>query len=95
MAVGISLVSEQNNVINNFLTNFFDNKIKADSDTYEWDYYLKNDLESIDLISCLMDNIDMYPTLNLWVSFDPNLFIKVKEDNYENLIKYIANRYSI
>lgn len=95
MAVGISLVSEQNNVINNFLTNFFDNKITTDSDTYEWDYSLKNDLESIDLISCLMDNIDLYPSLNLWVSFDPNLFIKVKEDNYENLIKYIANRYSI
>ena len=95
MAVGISLISEQNNVINNFLTNFFDNKITTDSDTYEWDYSLKNDLESIDLISCLMDNIDLYPSLNLWVSFDPNLFIKVKEDNYENLIKYIANRYSI
>ena len=95
MAVNISLVSEQNNVINNFLTSFFDNKITADVDTYEWDYSLKNDLESIDLISCLMDNIDAYPALNLWVSFDPNLFIKVKEDNYENLIKYIANRYSI
>ena len=56
---------------------------------------LPGDLESIDLISCLMDNIDLYPSLNLWISFDPNLFIKVKEDNYENLIKYIANRYSI
>lgn len=95
MSVGISLVSEQSNVINNFLTSFFDNKITADPDTYEWDYSLKNDLESIDLISSLMDNIDLYPSLNLWVSFDPNLFIKVKEDNYENLIKYIANRYSI
>ena len=95
MAVGISLVSEQNNVINKFLTSFFDNKITADADTYEWDYSLQNNLESIDLISCLMDNIDLYPSLNLWVSFDPNLFIKVKEDNYENLIKYIANRYSM
>ena len=95
MAVDISLVSEQNNVINKFLTSFFDNKITTDSDTYEWDYSLKNNLESIDLISCLMDNIDLYPSLNLWVSFDPNLFIKVKEDNYENLIKYIANRYSM
>ena len=95
MAVSISLVSEQNNVINNFLTNFFDNKITADADTYEWDYSLQNNLESIDLISCLMDNIDLYPSLNLWISFDPNLFIKVKEDNYEKIIKYIANRYLI
>lgn len=95
MAVNISLVSEQTNVINKFLTSFFDNKITTENDTYEWDYSLKNDLESIDLISCLMDNIDLYPSLNLWISFDPNLFIKVKEDNYENLIKYIANRYSM
>lgn len=95
MAVNISLVSEKNNAINEFLTTFFDNKITADFDTYEWDYCLTNDLESIDLISCLMDNIDLYSSLSLWVSFDPNLFIKVKEDNYENLIKYIANRYSM
>ena len=95
MAVSISLVSDKNNVINKFLTSFFDNKITTDNDTYEWDYSLKNDLESIDLISCLMDNIDIYPSLDLWISFDPNLFIKVKEDNYENLIKYIANRYTM
>lgn len=95
MAVTISLVSEQNNAINNFLTNFFDNKITADADTYEWDYSLCNNLDSINLISCLMDNIDLYPSINLWVSFDPNLFIKVKEDNYEKIIKYIANRYSM
>jgi len=95
MAVNISLVSEENNAINTFLTNFFDNKITADADTYEWDYSLYNDLDSINLISCLMDNIDLYPSINLWVSFDPNLFIKVKEDNYEKIIKYIANRYSM
>lgn len=94
MAVNVSLVSEKNNAINNFLVKFFDNKISADSDTYEWDYSLTNNLDSINLISCLMDNIDLYPSINLWISFDPNLFIKVKEDNYENIIKYIANRYA-
>jgi len=95
MAVNVSLVSEKSNAINEFLSNFFDSKITTDSDTYEWDYSLKNNLESIDLISCLMDNSDLYSSINLWVSFDPNLFIKVKEDNYEKIIKYIANRYSI
>lgn len=94
MAVNVSLVSDKNNVINNFLASFFDNKISTDSDTYEWDYSLTNNLDSIDLISCLMDNIDSYPSINLWISFDPNLFIRVKEDNYEKIIKYIANRYA-
>lgn len=94
MAVNVSLVSDKNNAINNFLASFFDNKISTDSDTYEWDYSLTNNLDSIDLISCLMDNIDSYPSINLWISFDPNLFIRVKEDNYEKIIKYIANRYA-
>ena len=93
MAINISLVSEENNAIREFLSNFFDNKITADYDTYEWDYSLRNNLDSISLISSLMDNIDLYPSINLWISFDPNLFIKVKEDNYEKIIKYIANRY--
>ena len=95
MSINISLVSEKNNAINDFLANFFDRKFTTDADTYEWDYSLKNDLDSINLISCLMDNIDLYSSINLWISFDPNLFIKVKEDNYEKIIKYIANRYSI
>ena len=93
MAINISLVSEENNAIREFLSNFFDNEITADYDTYEWDYSLRNNLDSISLISSLMDNIDLYPSINLWISFDPNLFIKVKEDNYEKIIKYIANRY--
>lgn len=93
MAINISLVSEEYNAINQFISSFFDKKITADEDTYEWDYTLTNNLEAIDLISSLMDNIDIYSSITLWVSFDPKLFIKIKEDNYENIIKYIANRY--
>ena len=94
MAVNISLISEEYNVINSFLELFFDNKITVDKDTYEWDYCLKNNLDSINLISSLMDNKELYPSLTLWISFDPNLFIKVKDDNYESIIQYIANRYA-
>lgn len=94
MAINISLVSEEYNAINQFISNFSDNKITVDQDTYEWDYTLTNNLEAIDLVSSLMDNTELYSSITLWVSFDPNLFIKIKEDNYENIIQYIANRYA-
>lgn len=93
MAVNISLASDEKNVINKFISNFFDNKITTDEDTLEWHYSLKNNLDSINIISSLMDNIETYPSLTLWVSFDPELFIKIKEDNFEKIIKYIADRY--
>ena len=93
MSITLNLVSEKNNAINNFLTSFFEKDMLTDDTTSEWSYVLPNPLDAINIISAVMDN-SLEKDLIVWVSFDPNVFIKVKQDNYNEIIKYILERFS-
>ena len=93
MSITLNLISEKNNVINDFLTKFFEKDMLTDAYTSEWSYILPNPLDAVNIISAVMDN-SLEEELNVWVSFDPNVFIKVKTDNYNEIIKYILGRFS-
>lgn len=93
MSVTINLTSEKENIISNFLNTFFEKDMLADSNTCEWSYVLKDPLDAINIISAVMDN-SLEGDLCIWVSFDPNVFIKVKNNNYNEIIRYILERFS-
>ena len=93
MAVTLNLISEKNNVINDFLTTFFEKNMLTDATTAEWSYVLRNPLDAINIISAVMDN-SLEDNLTVWISFDPTVFIKVKADNYDEIIRYILERFS-
>lgn len=93
MSITLNLVSEKNNAINDFLTKFFEKNMLTDAHTAEWSYILPNPLDAVNIISAVMDN-SLEDVLTIWVSFDPNIFIKVKSDNYDEIIKYILERFS-
>lgn len=93
MAITVNLVSEKKNVINNFLSIFFEKDMLTDENTLEWSYTLSNPLNSIELVSAITDNYDENE-LTCWISLDPNVFIKVKENNCNDIIKYILHRFS-
>lgn len=92
MAITINLVSEEKNLINNFLLSFFGKDMLTDENTTEWSYTLPSPLTSVELISAVMDNYNE-GSITCWVSLDPNIFLKVREDNYNELIKYIFQRF--
>ena len=93
MSLTINLISEKNNAINDFLTKFFEKDMLTDSSTSEWSYVLPNPLDAVNIISAVMDN-SLEEILTVWISFDPNIFIKIKTDNYNEIIKYILERFS-
>ncbi|MBQ7668115.1 MAG: hypothetical protein IJS47_02185 [Clostridia bacterium] len=93
MSLTLNLVAEQENVLKNFLTKYFEKDMMVDNITYEWSYTLENPLTATEIISAVMDN-NLNNLITTWVSFDPNIFIKVKENNYNDVIKYILERYS-
>lgn len=93
MGITINLVSETENAINDFLTTFFEKDMQADKNTAEWSYVLPEPLDAINIISAVMDN-NLEDILTVWVSFDPNVFIKIKMDNYNDIIRYILERFS-
>jgi len=93
MEITLNLVSEKKNAINNFLTKYFEKDMLTDENTAEWSYILKNPLDAVNIISAVMDN-SIDATLDIWVSFDPNVFLKIKQDNYNEIIRYILERFS-
>ena len=92
MAIVLNLISEKENIIQDFLESYFEKDMLADAQTYEWSYPLPEPLDAINIISAVLDN--NLKDLTLWISFDPNVFLKVKSDNYNDIIKYIIERFS-
>lgn len=93
MAITLNLISEKKAMINNFLTAFFEKDMLTDDNTLEWSYTLSNPLSSIELISAITDNYNEND-ITCWISLDPNVFVKVKPDNCNDIIKYILHRFS-
>lgn len=93
MEITLNLVSEKKNSINSFLTKYFEKDMMTDENTAEWSYILPNPLDAINIISAVMDN-SLEDSLTVWISFDPNVFIKIKQDNYNEIIRYILERFS-
>lgn len=93
MSITLNLVSEKKNIINKFLSDYFEKDMLTDENTLEWSYTLKDPLKSIELISAIIDNYDEN-ILACWLSMDSNVFIKIKNDNLNDIIKYIINRFS-
>ena len=93
MEITLNLISQKKNSINNFLTKYFEKDMLTDENTAEWSYILKKPLDSINIISAVMDN-SLDKNLDIWISFDPNIFIKIKQDNYNEIIRYILERFS-
>jgi len=92
MAIVLNLISEKKYIIQNFLESYFEKDMLADAQTYEWSYTLSEPLDAINIISAVLDN--NLRDLEVWISFDPNVFLKVKSDNYNDIIKYIVERFS-
>lgn len=93
MAITLNLVSEKKSIINKFLTAFFEKDMLTDENTLEWSYTLKEPLKAVELISAVTDNYDEN-TIACWISMDPNVFIRVKNDNCNDIIKYLISRFS-
>lgn len=91
MEVIVRLYSAKRNEINNFLNKFFDIKNEY-INLLEWEKKYQNPVELTDIIGTFIDNNDKY-SINMWVSLDKGLFINVNDNNANNIIKYIYERY--
>lgn len=91
MKTFISLYSTEKKEIENFLKKFFENDITLNN-KLEWSKEYNNPIEMVDLIGSFIDNNDKYK-INMWVSLDEGLYINVTENNANNLIKYMFERF--
>ena len=94
MQVLVRLYSILPNEIKKFLSHFYgDNYLSQNQkDLKQWQKEYLNPIEIVDIIGVYIENIENY-NLTMWISIDNGVFIKVTEDNADELIRYLYERF--
>lgn len=91
MRTTINFYSETDGEIKKFLEQYYSKNLELENNlTYQKEY--ENPIDMIDIISCFVDNNNKFK-MTLWISLDKDVYICVTDNNIDNLIKYIYERY--
>ena len=90
MSVVVNLYSKNYNEISKFLNSF--NKDNVEYNILEWEKEYKNPIEIADIIGVFIDNNENYD-INMWISLDKDFFINVTDNNADQIIRYLFERY--
>ena len=88
----VRLYSSKGNEINSFLNSFFNTKNNDFINLLEWEKKYQNPVEIAEIIGTFIDNNDKY-SINMWISLDEGLFININDENADQVIRYIYERY--
>lgn len=91
MSVVVNLYSKKDNEIYRFLNDFNKEDIN-DKNALEWTKEIQNPIEIADIIGVFMDNNDKYD-INMWISLDKDFSINVTDNNVDQIIRYLFERY--
>ena len=96
MGTIVKLFSNEKGEIYKFLNRFYNktntNIDEEKSSLLEWEKLYKNPIEMADIIGVFMDNKDDFK-INMWVSLDKDVLINVCENNVDELIRYLYERF--
>ena len=58
----------------------------------KWEKEYENPIEITDIIGAFVDNSDQFD-IKMWISLDKDIFVKISEQNANDIIKYLFERY--
>ena len=87
----VRLYSNKKGEISRFLNDFLAQNLQLDNDL-EWEKNFENPIEIVDIIGAFIENNDLYE-INMWISIDKDCFINVTDDNADELIRYLYERF--
>ena len=87
----VRLYSNKKGEISRFLNDFLGQNLQLDND-WEWEKNFENPIEIVDIIGAFIENNDLYE-INMWISIDKDCFINVTDDNADELIRYLYERF--
>lgn len=91
MNTQISLYSSKENEIERFLEKFYNKKVVLEN-KLEWEKKYTNPIEMAEIIGAFIDNNDKF-RINMWVSIDEGFSINVTDNNANQIIKYLYERF--
>lgn len=93
MQAVVRLYSILSGEIKRFLFHFYGNEnFDIDENLKEWQMDYPNPIEIVDIIGAYIENFEEF-NLSMWVSLDEGVLIKVTEDNGDELIRYLYERF--
>ena len=87
----VRLYSNIKGEIAKFLSLFYENNVCKEADL-EWEKSFENPIEIVDIIGALIENNDTYK-ISMWICIDEGCFIHVSEQNADELIRYLYERF--
>ena len=91
MLVTVNLYSQKKGELNRFLSRFYNTNLNLE-DELSWEKKYANPVELAEIVGIFVDNCDNFE-LNMWISLDKNIFVHVTEQNADDLIKYLYERF--
>ena len=91
MIVSVNLYSNEKGELNRFLSHFYNTNIGIEN-SLKWEKKYENPVDLAEIIGVFVDNSDSY-SLNMWICLDKDVFINVTNDNADQLIKYLYERF--
>ncbi len=91
MFASVRLYSEKKGELNKFLSMFYNTNL----DIYEnlkWKKEYNNPIELAEIIGVFSDNSDKY-TIKMWISLDNDIYIDITDNNADDIIKYLYERF--
>ena len=91
MPAKIILFSYKYGEINNFLNKFYSKDLNLEN-SLSWQQDFSNPVDITEFIAAFVDNINSF-SINMWITLDEDVYIKISPSNADNVIKYLFERY--
>ena len=91
MFATVNLYSTKKGELNDFLSRFYNTDLEI-YNNLNWEKKYTNPIELAEIIGVYIDNSDLY-NFKMLICIEKNLFITITEDNANNIIKYLYERF--
>ncbi|MCI8640690.1 MAG: hypothetical protein HFJ59_02285 [Clostridia bacterium] len=89
--VSVNLYSENSKELENFLSSFYNTSFNIENNL-NWKHDYENPIEITEIIGTFADNFEDFKIM-MWICLDKGIYINVTEENADNLIRYLYERY--
>ena len=91
MIAKVKFQSSKKGELDRFLSEFYNTNLNIPDKTY-WEKEYRNPIEISDIIGAFIDNIENFE-IKLWICLDKDVYININENNANQIIKYLFERY--
>ena len=91
MYVTVHLYSQKEGELNKFLSKFYNTNLEIDKN-FSWEKQYTNPIELAEIVGVFLDNMEDY-LIHMWICLDKNVYININEQNGNEVIKYLYERF--